>query len=92
MAAIWGRLKTIGAMQEYQEHNIENHPSILGKYTQFFIANKGGSDSDSNDTDSNVKVLEEKIESVKKVALGASAAVVTASYKVDELKRKNNLK
>ena len=56
------------------------------------IANWGGSDSNSNNTDSNVKVLEEKIESVKKVALGAKAAASTASNKVDKLERKNNLK
>ena len=77
--SIWETLETIGAMQEYQEYNIENHPSISGKYTRFLIANWGGSDIDSNNTDANVKVLEEKIESAKNVALGAKSAAPIAS-------------
>ena len=43
------------------------------------IANWGGSDIDSNNTDANVKVLEEKIESAKNVALGAKSAAPIAS-------------
>ena len=57
MPAIWGTLKIISTMQEYQEYNIENHHSILGKYTRFLIENLGGSDSNSNNTDSNVEAI-----------------------------------
>ena len=55
------------------------------------IVNWSGSDSNLNDTDTNIKVLEEKSESVKKVDLGTKAAASTAPNKVDELKRKKIL-
>lgn len=37
--SLWGALKTIGVMQQYQKHCIENHPAISAEYVRFLVAN-----------------------------------------------------
>lgn len=36
--SLWATLRTIGVMQQYQKHGIENHPAILAEYVRFLFA------------------------------------------------------
>ena len=74
--------RTLGIMQEYQAHNIENHPSISGEYTQFFlIANWGGNKAGDESTGS-INDLTAKLADVQNIALGAKTASSTALFLV----------
>ena len=37
--ALWATLRTIGIMQQYLRHGIENHPAISSEYVRFLVAN-----------------------------------------------------
>lgn len=37
--ALWATLRTIGVMQQYLRHGIENHPAISSQYVRFLVAN-----------------------------------------------------
>ena len=37
--ALWATLRTIGVMQEYLRHGIENHPAISSQYVRYLVAN-----------------------------------------------------
>ena len=37
--SLWAILRTIGVMQDYMRHGIENHPAISAEYVRFLVTN-----------------------------------------------------
>ena len=83
--ALWGTLRTIGVMQDYLRHGIENHPAISAEYVRFLVSNSplGLLTRSENQVKSNTA----KLEDVNATCKAAQAAAGTAMNKAVEAKK-----
>ena len=83
--SLWATLKTIGVMQEYQKHGIENHPAISAEYVRFLVAHSAlGSISKFEDR---FKSIDAKIESFLATSKAAQSTAGTALTRAEEAKK-----
>ena len=80
--ALWATLRTIGVMQDYMRHGIENHPAIAAEYVRFLVANSGLGTMDRLST--SLKTLTTKVDDAVAKAKAAQSAATTATNKAFE--------
>ena len=80
--ALWATLRTIGVMQDYMRHGIENHPAIAAEYVRFLVANSGLGTMEKLTT--SLKSLTTKIDDAVAKAKAAQSAATTATNKAFE--------
>ena len=95
VSVLWGTFGTHQVVRTYQEHGIENHPSMASEYVRFLVAH-----TDSNRVEamqakvthleSEVKRLDRALGSAEKAAAQAQKAATSASNKIQELERRRN--
>ena len=83
--ALWGTLRTIGVMQDYLRHGIENHPAISAEYVRFLVTNSPLGMVSKFDLQ--LKSLNEKLEEVSAQAKAAQSSAGTAMNKALEAKK-----
>lgn len=83
--ALWATLRTIGVMQDYMRHGIENHPAISAEYVRFLVLNSGvGTMAKIQEK---MKEVESKLEEIGAQAKAAQSAASRANNTAEAAKK-----
>lgn len=83
--ALWATLRTLGVMQEYQKHGIENHPAISAEYVRFLVTHSGQGSIVQFKRD--LPKLESTVNELASVAKATQSTAGTALNKAEEAKK-----
>jgi len=95
VSVLWGTFGTHQVLRSYQQHGIENHPSMASEYVRFLVAHTDSNrveamQSKVNQLEVEVKRLDKALNAAEKAAVQAQKAATSASNKVQEMERRRN--
>jgi len=95
VSVLWGTFGTHQVIRTYQEHGIENHPSMASEYVRFLVAHTDSNrveamQSKVTHLEAEIKRLDKALSAAEKAAVQAQKAATSASNKVQELERRRN--
>jgi hypothetical protein len=84
--AMWGVLKAHDVMNDYLQHNFEDHPSIAAEQVRWVIRNVMGGDKQGSDSD--VKSLEGRISKGEKAVAALKTSLDKVTTRIDTVEKK----
>ena len=92
VSVLWGTFGTHQVLRGFQQHGIENHPSMSSEYVRFLVAHTDATKVDQlekkmKDLETTSKKWETETKRLDKELDGAKRSITTANNKLEDLKK-----
>ena len=92
VSVLWGTFGTHQVLRSFQQHGIENHPSMSSEYVRFLVAHTDATKVDQLEEkvkglEAQSKKWESEAKRLDKEVDGAKKSITTANNKLDDLKK-----
>jgi len=92
VSVLWGTFGTHQVLRGYQQHSIENHPSMASEYVRFLVAHTDATkmsllEQRAKTLEASCKKSDGEVRRLEKEVEGQKRSITTANNKIDDLQK-----